>query len=423
MKTSRFTATLIASSMLFGSAAFGAAPQDTFEPNDDCTSPPVLVPGTTTGLTLGPDDDYFVVSAPANATITVDVRDTGSNSLDVELLEFGCGTLLASASVAPVEYFNCEPDPAAPPVDLVILVPANGANDLGYTIDITEEVAVDDPLEDNDSCGTISTAPLIQSFTTVDLLVTGCDEDHFLARLLRSGVQVQVDVLFSHADGDVDVELLEFVPGTMGQPGSCGAVLGSSTSTDDNESIFYTYDNPGNPTLPRGVVVRVFMKGGIGLNEYALSVCFGDETTFPLVGTQVCQGVVNSTGRPSTLCGVGSALATDNNLDLYVVDLPPNSVGYFITAPDAGFTPNPGGSLGNLCLGTPGRYSFDVLPTGSASTGAAFYRPDLSNTPIAGGSFAPVVGGQSQLWQFWHRDNSMGAPVSNFSSALRVDFQ
>ncbi len=135
---------------------------------------------------------------------------------------------------------------------------------------------------------------------------------------------------------------------------------------------------------------------------------------------QACAGVVNSTGRPATLCGRGSDVAADNLARFYVVDLPMGSAGYFITAPTFEFTATPGTSMGNLCLDTPGRYSYNVLMTQNGN--AVFYAPDLTQTPVAGGGFTAITAGMRQFWQYWYRDSIGGQSTSNFSSALCVDF-
>ena len=215
--------------------------------------------------------------------------------------------------------------------------------------------------------------------------------------------------MVSQVRGDVDLELWDL---------GCNNLLASSTSSTPNESLRYV--NNTSPSIPEAVVIRVFMKNGEGNNRYALTACFAD-TNLPSVGVQSCAGLVNSTGRPGTLCARGSDFATDNNLLLYAVDIPSGSAGYFITSPAAGFTANPAGSLGNLCLDLPGRYSFAPQFTGTAN--AVFYQPDLANTPVAGGGFAPVNAGTRQFWQYWYRDSVGGVAVSNFSSALCVDFR
>ncbi len=391
-------------------AAAHSLPQDSFEPNDDCVAPPLVLNGLTPNLTLGPDPDYFAIDVPANAQIVIEAKSPppGTAMYNVALFELGCGSPLATASGQALSYFDC----GGAARQLAVLVTASGAVQAPYELFVDANEIVDDALEDNDSCQSSSLISL-QDFTTPDLMVTGCDEDYFFARLLRADVQIQVDLLFDHSLGDVDLEILEF------QGGVCtGNVLASSTSTTDNESV--TYVNTTNPSTQQAVVVRAFMKNGEGFNSYALTACFGDATLFPLIGEQGCAGVVNATGRPATLCGIGSEVASDNSVSLYVVDLPVNAVGYFITAPTTNFVAAPGGSLGNLCLGAPGRYVTQVLTAGA---GSVFFQPDLTAVPVAGGGSMALQPGDRQYWQFWHRDSNGGLPASNFSSSIGITFQ
>lgn len=394
---------LAVAGMLFVTSSATAVSQDIYEPNDDCTMTPLLAAGQTTGLTLGPDSDYFLFDVPANADILIDVRDGLGASIDAEVFEVGCATLVANGTGGPLSHFDCGGGARS----LVLQVLGSGFLDEPYTIDLVVTEIVDDLLEENDTCGSGALVAL-SSFTTPNLIVTGCDEDYYVARLQGTGIELQVDLLFAHAQGDIDLELWDL---------GCTTLLASSTSLDDNESALYV--NTTNPSMPQAVVVRVFMKNGVGFGDYALTVCFAD-MTLPTLGNQACAGVVNSTGRPATLCGRGSNIAANNQTFLYVVDLPMASAGYFITSPTFMFTATPGNTVGNLCLGGPGRYSYNVLNTQTGS--AVFYQPDLTITPVAGGTFTALTGGTRQFWQYWYRDSVGGMSTSNFSSALCIDF-
>ncbi len=378
--------------------------QDAFEPNDDCVAPPLITLGTTGALTIGPDDDYFAVAIPANADITINALDGLGVNLPVKLYEPGCGSSLASAIGGPLNYFDC----GGMAREVIIQVQAGLLVDEAYTLEVTAAEIVDDALEDNDSCSSGALVS-ISSFTMPGLVVTGCDEDYYVGRLQNAGVEIQIDVVFAHDQGDVDIELWDL---------GCNTLLASSLSTDDNESVRYM--NTSSPSVPEAVVVRVFMKNGEGFADYSLTACFGNDL-LPNIGNQVCSAVPNSTGSPATLCARGSDTAADNEVYKYVVDLPMGSVGYFITSPLYKFVANPGGSLGNLCLDVPGRYNYDPLFTGNSS--AVFYQPDLTNTPIGGGGFGPILAGTTQMWQFWYRDSVGGSAVSNFSTAIEVAFQ
>ncbi|QDV04830.1 hypothetical protein Poly30_03240 [Planctomycetes bacterium Poly30] len=130
----------------------------------------------------------------------------------------------------------------------------------------------------------------------------------------------------------------------------------------------------------------------------------------------VCEGVPNSLGVPSSLRAIGLDKASFNDLELRLI----NHVGGLtipLVSSMSGFVANPGGSVGNLCLG------------GSIGRGLAF-TPDLNTTiriypqalPQPGG-FVAAQAGQTWYFQAWHRDFQAGAVVSNFSSALAVTFR
>ena len=141
------------------------------------------------------------------------------------------------------------------------------------------------------------------------------------------------------------------------------------------------------------------------------------------VGTNYCTpGVPNSTGSPGHIRGTGSAVAANNDLTLVAEDLPNNAFGYFLTSRTQGLIPQPGGSLGVLCLGgSIGRYTGPGQIQNSGATGSFDLLLDLTQTPTPTG-FVAVVAGETWNYQAWHRDSVGGAAVSNFTDALTVTF-
>ena len=377
--------------------------QDAFEPNNDCNSAALISLGTTAGLTAGPDNDVFSVMVPPNAEITVNALDSSGNHLDVTIFESGCGASLASATGAELRFFDC----GGTAREVLVEVSGTGLVDEAYTLEVVGAEILDDDTGDNDTCANAALFS-ISSFTTPGLVVTGCDEDFYVGRLQNSGVEIQIDLVFTHAQGDIDLELYN---------ADCTTLLASSASMDDNESVRYM--NTSSPSTPEDVVVRVFMKNGTDFGDYSLSACFGDEA-LPTIGNQACTAVPNSTGRPATLCARGSDVAADDTVFLYVVDLPSNMAGYFLTSPTLDIVMSPGTSVGNLCLGAPGRYDDFVLFTNGGS--AVFFQPEIPMTPVGGGGVAPVMAGTSQMWQFWYRDTAVASTASNFSTALEISF-
>ena len=118
----------------------------------------------------------------------------------------------------------------------------------------------------------------------------------------------------------------------------------------------------------------------------------------------------------------GSSVAAANDLTLSCLQMPQFAFGFFIVSPLQGFVPNPGGSSGNLCLsGSVGRYVGPGQIQNSGSTGQISLVLNLASIPQPNGA-VPAQAGQTWNWQTWFRDSSGGAPTSNFSDGLRIDF-
>jgi len=141
------------------------------------------------------------------------------------------------------------------------------------------------------------------------------------------------------------------------------------------------------------------------------------------VGTNYCIANVNSTGQTGLISGTGSASVAANNLTLAASRLPNNAFGYFLTSLTQSITPNPGGSLGVLCVGGQiGRYSGPGQIKNSGATGSFSLLLNLNQIPTPTGFVVAVVG-QTRYFQTWHRDSVGGAAVSNFTNGLNVTFQ
>ncbi|MEM9378976.1 MAG: hypothetical protein AAGB93_03425 [Planctomycetota bacterium] len=137
-----------------------------------------------------------------------------------------------------------------------------------------------------------------------------------------------------------------------------------------------------------------------------------------VIGLPSCVAAPNSTFFRSEISGVGTLVVERNRVVLNVDRLPPGSLGYFVASQTPDFVPGAGGSSGNLCIGgSPVRFANDVLTPTPFDSNVSF-RPILSSLP-GGGAVFP---GETWFFQFWHRDSVGGAPTSNFSPALRLDF-
>jgi len=108
---------------------------------------------------------------------------------------------------------------------------------------VSSSVCTDDMLEQNDSEGQASNLVL---GSTVD--AQSClNDDDFYQFNLAQGEVLTISLLFAHAEGDINAQLL-----------SNGSVVTSVQSTNDNESIVYTALSSGVYTL------RVFLVADTG---------------------------------------------------------------------------------------------------------------------------------------------------------------
>ncbi|MEZ6017364.1 MAG: hypothetical protein R3F49_19785 [Planctomycetota bacterium] len=142
-------------------------------------------------------------------------------------------------------------------------------------------------------------------------------------------------------------------------------------------------------------------------------------------GTQYCTSNPNSTGSVTTLDIQGDRDPALNDCRLTANNMSINSLAFFITSRTAGFTANPAGSQGNLCLGAnigrfvgPGQI-LNSGPTGTVSLDTNASQWSLNSIPTATGSYAAATGLTSNF-QVWHRDAVGGSATSNFSNGHSV---
>ncbi|MFT5288759.1 MAG: hypothetical protein ACI82F_000816 [Planctomycetota bacterium] len=87
-------------------------------------------------------------------------------------------------------------------------------------------------------------------------------------------------------------------------------------------------------------------------------------------------------------------------MTLIADQLPQNQFGYFLNSMAQGFTANPGGSQGDLCLaGAIARYASNIFDSGAAGSGSL--QLDLPNTPTPTGAVS-VMAGQTWNFQAWY---------------------
>lgn len=140
------------------------------------------------------------------------------------------------------------------------------------------------------------------------------------------------------------------------------------------------------------------------------------------IGTNYCTAVPNSTGSAASMSASGSNSVAANNLVLAAESLPTSAFGFFLTSATQGFVQNPGGSQGNLCLGSSiGRYVGPGQIQNSGATGVISLAVDLTQHPTPVGPVS-VQGGQTWNFTAWYRDAVGGAATSNFADGYTITF-
>ncbi len=130
-----------------------------------------------------------------------------------------------------------------------------------------------------------------------------------------------------------------------------------------------------------------------------------------------CTAAPNSTGAPAAIGTSGSTSLSAADLALTGSALPTNSLGYFLFASGQGFTPNFGGSSGNLCL-SGGIFRLSNFVQSSGGAGQVSLPMPYGGLP--GGNVFDI--GDSWNFQYWFRDQSGGMPTSNTTDGINITF-
>ncbi len=137
------------------------------------------------------------------------------------------------------------------------------------------------------------------------------------------------------------------------------------------------------------------------------------------IGSAYCSTRLNASGRLGEIHADGSLFASDNNLTLFVSNVPQNQTGIFVTSQTQDFVWLAGGtSNGHVCVGgSIGRFG---AIRNSGPAGAYTLTVDLTAIPQGNGQMSALAG---QTWNFqsWFRD-PMGAG-SNFTNGVAVTLQ
>ena len=169
--------------------------------------------------------------------------------------------------------------------------------------------------------------------------------------------------------------------------------------------------------------VAIFDLDNDGDKDIVVGLCSGTRVYMnnrDLVGTNYCEANGNSTGMSANVSLVGSPLAEDNDLTLVASDLPASVFGFFLVSQERGFTANPGGSAGNLCLGgSVGRFVGPGQILNAGASGSFQLAIDVTALPIGVTTIAVGAGDQINF-AAWFRDTVFGQATSNFTNGVEV---
>ena len=282
---------------LTGTVGGGLAP-DFYEPNDTEATASAL--GTMTGCTAWNDPDltldtlfdrdYYAFDTTVQASIQVDLKFLHSQgNINMELLDGNTMQVLTFAgSFTDNERLVLDMAPAGPYIVHVFLRDTK-ANSYEMTINAFEADIYDVTPPRNDTKMDAEVITVAPGYTQTGLTLDNrLDTDWYTFTLVNQGsdYDVSIDALFSHANGDVDMDLYD----------ANDNLLLFSQSKDDNEAL--------RSFLPPGVYfLRVF--GFIGPNGQDVLNCYD----LVISTTQSTSGVTPDRYEPNNSFGLATVIS------------------------------------------------------------------------------------------------------------------
>lgn len=234
---------------------------DALEENDTQASAAAFTPGRRNGLSVcGGDDDYYAITLQAGDQLTVDALfSSAEGDIDLRLLSPSGASEASALGTGSNEHLEYAAMTAGTYVLRVNLYADAGSNP-GNTYDLSAAVSAvcpSDPEEDNDSA---STARPLSIGTMSSLTACDLDDDYFRVTL-AAGQQISVSARFTHAEGDIDLAVLD----------AAGDVIGGSISSSDDESVSFSAPSAGT------YYIVLYLYGDLGArpgNFYSLQANF-----------------------------------------------------------------------------------------------------------------------------------------------------
>jgi hypothetical protein len=239
--------------------------------DDDAQGDATILPGAGflgSSVSCEADSDWFAVSLDPDDELDIDVLFShAEGDINVQLLDAAGGILDTGTSIDDHERVSHLAASAEQVFLVVDLFTEDGAwigNEYDLEVRILNRaVCTEDVFEDNDDFA--SAAPLPQPGQIGPLMLCEGDDDWFAIDLL-AGQTLDVDALFVHLEGDLDIELLD----------DLGNEITHGASADNNESLTWA------PTADQSVRLGVVMYQELGWfagNPYELLVTISDPTT------------------------------------------------------------------------------------------------------------------------------------------------
>lgn len=208
---------------------------DLFEDDDDALSATPLTEDIIDRTSCTGDEDWYVINVPEGQVLDATLSFVHADGdLQLELIDLDGETVLLTANTSN-DQTNEEGAVFRANVggDYFLRVRSAGRSNNTYSLSATilDELPVEecrDRFEPNNEPG-VATAIEPGEYTELDLCGPTPDDDDWYAIELLAGDQLNVDIFFTHANGDIELRLRG--------PGIDGPALDSSTSSTDNESV------------------------------------------------------------------------------------------------------------------------------------------------------------------------------------------